>query len=331
MRSHCGLYVDAGYLLASAATRLTGTSLRSGVSVDHEKLIAALTRQAEEIAGVPLLRVHWYDSARNAVPDATQEQIGLLPKVKVRLGRIGFTGEQKGVDLRIGLDMVAHARNGAVEVIILVSGDDDLTEAVEEAQVHGVQVIVLAVPDEAGQPHGVSKHLQRAADGLELFDPDSVDASVTRTIASTPSPEPTVPTPPPSSGVTPPIPTPAQIANQKRLIPTAPATTTADPTPRLVYSATTGGPASMASEFARSSDEQTAIIDGVVGRVLETWLRSATDKEQADLVAGKPSIPRDVDRALLLDLSDALDDHDLGDAIRIELRARFWLKYDEAH
>ncbi len=90
--------------------------------------------------------MHWYDSARNGVPDPQQERIGELSKVKLRLGRFGVNGEQKGVDLRIGLDLVAHARNGASDVFFLVSGDDDLTEAVDEAQVNGVQVVVFAVP-----------------------------------------------------------------------------------------------------------------------------------------------------------------------------------------
>ncbi|MER5836059.1 MULTISPECIES: NYN domain-containing protein [Streptomycetaceae] len=108
-----------------------------------------------------MLRVYWYDSARNGIPDAQQERIGELPKVKLRLGRFGVNGEQKGVDLRIGLDLVAHARNRASDVFFLVSGDDDLAEAVEEAQVHGVQVLLLAVPTADGKAHGVSRHLVR--------------------------------------------------------------------------------------------------------------------------------------------------------------------------
>ena len=165
MRSHCALYVDAGYLLAAAATRRTGTSLRRGIVVNDEHLVRSMTQHAQT-SGLPLLRVHWYDSARNGVPDSTQERIALLPGVKVRLGRIGFDGEQKGVDLRIGLDMVGHARNNAVDVMYLVSGDDDLTEAVEEVQAHGVQVILLAISNDKGAPHSVSRHLQQAADGI---------------------------------------------------------------------------------------------------------------------------------------------------------------------
>lgn len=162
MRSMCSLYVDVGYLLSSAAVRVTGTSLRSGVHVDYAPLIDSLVRQAERMSGLSVMRVHWYDSARDGVPDPQQQRIGELPRVKLRLGRFGMDGQQKGVDLRIGLDLVTHARHGAADVFVLVSGDDDLTEAVEEAQVHGVQVILLAVPNTEEKPHGISRHLIRA-------------------------------------------------------------------------------------------------------------------------------------------------------------------------
>ena len=129
---------------------------------------------------MPLLRVHWYDSGRRSggAPDASQEAIGMLPRVKLRLGRISPQGEQKGVDLRIGLDLAAHGRNRVVDVIYLVSGDDDLCEAVEEAQNHGVQVVLMAVPDRAGKPHAVSKHLIRESDDLIVLDGSVVDDTV---------------------------------------------------------------------------------------------------------------------------------------------------------
>lgn len=181
MRSHCAVYVDVGYLLASAATRVTGTSLRSGVEVDHAQLIEAIMTQAVESSGLPVLRVNWYDSGggRGGTPDRVQEQIGLLPRVKLRLGRLSHAGEQKGVDLKIGLDLVTHARNNAVDVMFLVSGDDDLTEAVEEAQAHGIEVVLMAVQVVGGKPHAVSKHLLRAADRLELLEEKAIDSSVT--------------------------------------------------------------------------------------------------------------------------------------------------------
>lgn len=68
-------------------------------------------------------------------------------------------------------------------------------------------------------------------------------------------------------------------------------------------------------------DEQ---IDGVIRNVLESLRTSATQEERNILLRNKPSIPRDIDRALLLDLSDATGVYDLSDAIRFDLRDRFW-------
>ena len=72
-------------------------------------------------------------------------------------------------------------------------------------------------------------------------------------------------------------------------------------------------------------------VDSVVTGVLTTFRRSASAVELAALTAGKPSIPRDVDKALLTDLSDRLGVVDLDEAARHELRARFWAACDEAY
>ena len=136
MRSYCAVHVDVGYLLASAATFVTGSSLRRGIAVDYPTLIARLVEQAETDSGLPLLRVNWYDSGARpgGMPDYQQDEIGLLSRVKLRLGRLSYSGDQKGVDIRIGLDLAIQGRNRVADVVYLVSGDDDLTEAVEEAQ-----------------------------------------------------------------------------------------------------------------------------------------------------------------------------------------------------
>ena len=325
MRSHCAVYIDAGYLFAAAATRITGTSLRGGIDVNHERLIAALAEHAQKNSGLPLLRVHWYDSARNGVPIRPEQSIGLLSRVKIRLGRIGYDGEQKGVDLRIGLDLVAHARNGAVEAIYLVSGDDDLTEAVEEAQAHGVQVTVLAIPNSEGEPPGVSQYLQRAADGLDLFDADAIDAAVMRKVASLFVPS--VPASAPSG------PSPAsmmkKVADAARSVVTSqptPPPAASKPIPVPVYSSTTGQSPTGAGPFQFPDLDDK--IARVCRQVLNSWKASATADERAGLVSGKPSIPRDIDRALLHDMSDALGVYDLDDDIRHQLRARFWEHVD---
>lgn len=335
MRSTCSLYIDAGYLLASAATRVTGTSLRSGIHVTYSTLISSLVDTAQVRSGLPVLRVYWYDSARNGIPDVQQERIGELPKVKLRLGRFGVNGEQKGVDLRIGLDLVAHARNGTSDVFFLVSGDDDLTEAVEEAQVHGVQVVLLAVPTATGASHGVSRHLIRAADELDIIDGATVDDAVLKVDrqpvpAQVPVPPTPTPTPTPAAAAVPaPRPatrTPLDVAARAQTPPAPPRRTSV-----LAYSGTTGSSAQVLPGY--DPDDEGAgeqVIDEVVMRVLASFRESATAEEKLELERARPSIPREIDRALLLDASVAMQVYDLDEDTRYRLRARFWEKYEGA-
>ncbi|EEN89124.1 NYN domain-containing protein [Rhodococcus qingshengii] len=327
MRSTCSLYIDAGYLLASAATRVTGTSLRGGIHVDYSKLIGSLLAAAEVKAGLPMLRVHWYDSARNGIPDAQQERIGELPKVKLRLGRFGVNGEQKGVDLRMGLDLVAHARNRASDVFFLVSGDDDLAEAVEEAQVHGVQVLLLAVPTVEGKAHGVSRHLIRAADELDNIDGETVDAAVVK-VDRQPVPAPIAPlqsftSTPAVAAARPTVRTPLDLARAPHV--------PSDPRPKsvLAYSVSTWSSDHSPPGYWDDNDEQGQLIDDVVTRVLASFQKSATGDDQLELRRARPSIPPDIDRALLLDACEVIQKCDLDERIRYRLRARFWMKYDE--
>jgi uncharacterized LabA/DUF88 family protein len=389
MRSHCAIYVDVGYLLAAAATRVTGTSLRRGVLVDHPELIRGLIERAEADSGLPLLRVNWYDSGARpgGMPDFVQDEIGLLPRVKLRLGRLSHAGEQKGVDLRIGLDLATHGRNRVVDVIYLVSGDDDLTEAVEEAQGHGVQVILLAVPGQDGRPHGVARHLQRAADGLILLEVETIDQAVrSRAIPealipdehrddqgsqdadadTAPDATPLEPTGVNGAGPTTapeashehekpgdgrpddgeadaarseqPVPTdeptPAEAADAH--VAETPEPAASSPTPSLfakkkatslvpppepVRSTSTGVSGPVTHPEAGVDPET---IDTVARQVIRSWCTTATPKMLAELKDQRPSIPGDLDRAMLVDLSNRSGDYDVDEHSRRALRNRFW-------
>ncbi|MFJ2087548.1 NYN domain-containing protein [Micromonospora chokoriensis] len=317
----CSLYVDVGYLLSSAAVRVTGTSLRSGVRVEYAQLIEALVRQAERMSGLSVMRVHWYDSARDGVPDPQQQRIGELSMVKLRLGRFGPDGQQKGVDLRIGLDLVRHARERAADVFVLVSGDDDLTEAVEEAQVHGVQVTLLAVPNSEDRPHGISRHLIRAADGLETLPPETIDKTVLK-VEKPPPPTPQPVAPPAEQPQVSRPPTPRDLAERGQ-----PGTLRLSSSV-LVYSGATGREPHIMPGY-EDPDELAEQIDSVVRNVLSAFCKSATEEALAELKAGKPSIPREIDKALLTDLSDRRGEYDLSEQARHMLRAQFWKAYDE--
>lgn len=328
MRSHSALYVDAGYLLSSAATRLTGSSLRRGIEADYKALIAALAEVVEGSSGLPLLRVYWYDAARDGKATSVQEEISLLPNVKMRLGRIGVDGEQKGVDLRIGLDLVGHSRGGRVDVMYLLSGDDDLTEAVEEAQAQGVQVVVLAVPSASQSPHGVSRHLLYAADGLHLLDPDILDQTIAPSTpvsvtnySDTATNDEVTPSPPPTTRSAPLRPSPAAVAKISSIL-TASSSSHAESKPV----------ASRSQDVSTQDPEElNEKIKIVARKTFEAWVTTATLDQQEELRTGRPSIPRDLDRALLVDLSGSLGEFALSDAMRFALRARFWETVDSGH
>ena len=55
--------------------------------------------------------------------------------------------EQKGVDLRIGLDIATYSLNRLVDRIIIVTGDTDLIPAMKLARRCGVQIVGIDLPN----------------------------------------------------------------------------------------------------------------------------------------------------------------------------------------
>src|SRR6478672_6129793 len=99
-----------------------------------------ITEHADEIIRGELLRVYWYDAARDRVPTIDQRVIAQMPWVKLRLGNLNARGQQKGVDAQIRADMEALARHRAITDAVLIAGDEDMVPAVEAAQAFGVRV-----------------------------------------------------------------------------------------------------------------------------------------------------------------------------------------------
>ncbi|HET9894289.1 MAG TPA: NYN domain-containing protein [Streptosporangiaceae bacterium] len=143
--SRYAIMVDVGYIYASAGELLFSASSRREYRVDADKLIAALIKQADDQVRGQLLRVYWYDAARDRVPTFDQRVIAQMPLVKLRLGNLNARGQQKGVDAQIRADMEALARHRAITDAILVAGDEDMVPAVEAAQAFGVRVHLWGV------------------------------------------------------------------------------------------------------------------------------------------------------------------------------------------
>lgn len=162
------IFIDAGFILTVGAARVTGTSLRSATKVDTAELIAGIVKAVKDDCGLDPLRIYWYDASRDGVFTEEHKDIALLNDVKVRLGRIGINGQQKGVDLRLGLDLVEVARNRAASIAYLLSGDDDLAEAVEAAQDLGMKLVLLGVRDKDRRTGvaSVAEHLALRVDRI---------------------------------------------------------------------------------------------------------------------------------------------------------------------
>lgn len=323
MRSYCGLYIDAGYLLSAASVRATGTSLRAATDVDAPALVRELVKQVQDDCGLPLLRVYWYDAAySHGRLDEQQLAIASMSQVKLRLGRRGLGGEQKGVDLRLGLDLVTQARNRVVDVAYLISGDDDLTEAVEEAQHLGVQVSLLVIGDTDGAPISVARNLHMASDGLQLISEAALEAHVRK----------------PSGAVETKV-TPLIMAQRGHGFSAVQADGHANGHAdgqtdrhanghrlyeRPVYSSTTPG-----LEPCRSAERSEPAITAVVDKLVASWYPTATEAELAELRQNKPTVPPELDRSLLQDLSSRLEVYELSTTQRWALRDAFWRRIDE--
>ena len=173
--------VDAGYLISSAGELVLGTSRRRDLSVDVVGLIGSVMHQVVEHFGSDLVRIYWYDAARDRVPTVQQRQIASLPHVKLRLGNVNRAGVQKGVDALLRVDLVGLATTGAVRDVVLLAGDEDMLEAVESAQAHGVRVHLWGVEP----PFGVNQaeRLVWECDSVHVLGKDVVDGFVRARVA----------------------------------------------------------------------------------------------------------------------------------------------------
>jgi uncharacterized LabA/DUF88 family protein len=160
--------VDVGYIYAAAGELLFGSSSRRDFRVDAVPLIQVITKHADELIRGELLRVYWYDAARDRVPTIDQRVIAQMPWVKLRLGNLNARGQQKGVDAQIRADMEALARHRAITDAVLIAGDEDMVPAVEAAQAFGVRVHLWGIEP----PYGTNQaeRLVWESDTVDVLD-----------------------------------------------------------------------------------------------------------------------------------------------------------------
>ena len=130
--------------------------------------------------GEYVFRIFYYDAppfrGKRTLPVSGEEKsfsgsdkwlldLAKLDRFAVRRGTLGFRGwkprtvpisgselkdsdfkpifEQKGVDMRIGLDIASFAKHRTIDRILLVSGDQDMIPAMKEARKAGLEVGVI--------------------------------------------------------------------------------------------------------------------------------------------------------------------------------------------
>lgn len=281
--------VDVGYLYAAAGEVLLGAKERKDYRVAADELIQALQKHAVERISGELLRIYWYDAARDRVPTVDQRVIAQLPWVKVRLGNLNARGQQKGVDAQIRSDLEALARHHAVTDTILLAGDEDMVPAVEAAQAYGVRVHLWGVEP----PYGTNQaeRLVWESDTVEVISADFLRAYFSR------APQPVA--------VVPPV---------------------ATPSPAQVFAGRTQvKPSLKAGQVAKLGPSRPR-VEEVGEHVAQKWILTRGRDNIRDLLPG-PILPTVIDTELLIEAEKELG-HSLRPypEARVWLRDGFWAR-----
>jgi uncharacterized LabA/DUF88 family protein len=301
--SRYAIMIDVGYIYASAGELLFSTAARREYRVDTDKLIQALTRHADDQVRGELLRVYWYDAARDRVPTIDQRVIAQMPWVKLRLGNLNARGQQKGVDAQIRADMEALARHRAITDAVLVAGDEDMVPAVEAAQAFGVRVHLWGVEP----PYGTNQaeHLVWESDTVEVLERSFLEPYFTRS----PGPDsPPGPAGPPARQGQPAgaKPTPAVVFGERHV---ARPQARPGPVPPPV-------PASVAARLGPERER----VEEAGEHVAQRWILTRGEDNIRDLLPG-PILPPVIDKELLVDA-----EKELGLSLRAYQEAREWLR-----
>ncbi|HUJ08053.1 MAG TPA: NYN domain-containing protein [Streptosporangiaceae bacterium] len=312
--SRYAIMVDVGYIYASAGELLFSASSRREYRVDADKLIAALIKHADDQVRGQLLRVYWYDAARDRVPTFDQRVIAQMPLVKLRLGNLNARGQQKGVDAQIRADMEALARHRAITDAVLVAGDEDMVPAVEAAQAFGVRVHLWGVEP----PYGTNQ-----AERL-VWESDTVEVLERAFIEPYFAPQPGAEAAPSAA----PSPIPAR-ADQSAAAPGVAAAQVTAPSPAQLF-----GDRNPFRSHAKVNSVHLSAAHLAVSRlgpsrerveeagehVAQKWILTRGEDNIRDLLPG-PILPPVIDKELLVDA-----EKELGLSLRSYQEAREWLR-----
>lgn len=285
--------VDVGYLYAAAGELLLGTANRSECKVDAEGMIHALMKLAAAQLGDDLLRVYWFDAARDKVPTIDQRVIAQMAQVKLRLGNLNLRGQQKGVDAQIRSDLETLARHRAVTDAVLLAGDEDMVSAVEAAQSYGVRVHLWGVEP----PYGTNQaeRLVWESDTVHTLDAEFIRPYFAATT------------------VRPRTPTPTEVFSGRPAI-AIPVASLPQPAPHLPEHRTPP------PRQPRPPLPDRGEIVEIGEYVAQKWILTRGRDNIGDLLPG-PLLPTVIDKELLVEA-----EKELGISLRPHEKARLWVR-----
>jgi uncharacterized LabA/DUF88 family protein len=303
--SRYAIMVDVGYIYASTGELLFSASSRREYRVDADKLIHALIRHADDQVRGELLRVYWYDAARDRVPTFDQRVIAQMPMVKLRLGNLNARGQQKGVDAQIRADMETLARYRAITDAVLVAGDEDMVPGVEAAQALGARVHLWGIEP----PYGTNQaeRLVWESDTVTVLERAFLEPYFTLQVSPEPaaasSGAPAMPRGHAVPGLAPvtSAPSPAQVFGERSRT-----------LPRQVLPPAHAGPARLGPSRER--------VEEAGEHVAQKWILTRGEDNIRDLLPG-PILPPVIDKELLVDA-----EKELGLSLRAYQEAREWLR-----
>lgn len=152
-------YYTAEPLAGTARNPLDGTALmfdRTTTYSRNKRLIDRIENQADVAVRRGTLVHQGWEIGRAALRTLTDGS-----KSSVEAGDLVPKIQQKGVDMRIGLDIASLALKRIVSTVVVVTGDSDLVPAMKLARREGLRVYL----DTLGQSH-IRPELKKHADRL---------------------------------------------------------------------------------------------------------------------------------------------------------------------
>ncbi|MCY3877921.1 MAG: NYN domain-containing protein [Rhodobacteraceae bacterium] len=126
------LYYDCAPYQGNPKLPVSGKRTQFQGSDEWLKVLAAKSLFAVRLG---TLKFRGFEPKRTPIASATLSDEDFKPRF-----------EQKGVDMRIGLDIASYADDRSIDKIILVTGDTDCLPAMKRARTAGLQVVLVQFP-----------------------------------------------------------------------------------------------------------------------------------------------------------------------------------------